>query len=130
MNNLLFLTIVLITSSSEVQVIYNKVSVDDYLNYKVGSVTKRSYSNSPEGLKILNKEVSAFKDGNSASQVFINISEAQDGGWLMSVAPNVTQVYGKKELDIFLATKKAKAMTDVLYVEFGQALEHKNVGRK
>jgi hypothetical protein len=129
MDNFFYLAIVLIMSPTEVQVIFNKVSVEQYKEYNIGTVQKKTFQNSADGFQLLSSEIDAFSQGHHQTTLFMNAStKEKGGGWMLTTLEKWSAVPDKTEIDAF-AKKNNQAVSDNLYAAFAQEKEIKNVTR-
>ncbi len=128
MSSTFYFAIILILSHTQVDVIWNKVSVDEYKSYKTGTFTHTSYSNSQKGFNDLSLAIDTFKHDNHVSECFIN-SATDNGGYLKELMKAMPLPYTEEDIRAY-AISKQKNLTDTTYVEFCHEKLIKNISRK
>lgn len=96
MSELIFIVVIVILSPQDIDVIFNKVTVNEYRNSEIGWQSSKRIRNSKKDILALTKEVEMFKGENSASECYLNFA-GKDAGWI-SQFMDVSQM--PRELDV------------------------------
>jgi len=124
MSDVFYFIIILIASPTDVDVIYNKVSVAEYKKFEAGMVDKKSYPNSPEGLRQILKDGDTFKEDNACQEMVINLA-GDNPGFLGAIGDKVTS----DNVEAYAKTRNLGIITDKVFVAFVHEKLVKNIAR-
>ena len=124
MSDILYFIIILIGSPTEVNVIYNKVSVAEYKKFETGTIARQSYANSIQGLEVIEKDSEKFKEGNSTQEMFIN-QAGDKSGFMGALGIKITQA----DVEAYAKAKNLGPVTDKVVVAFTHDKLVKNIAR-
>jgi len=129
MSDILYFYILLIVSPTQVDVIYNVVTVEQYKNHEVGAVTRKLYANSKSVyLETISHDIEGFSKNNSSQGVIFNLSA--DGGALQAMLKTYAKFFSLSDINTYAATKKLSSVNDEAYSLFAQDNSKVHITRK
>ncbi|MCB1176983.1 MAG: hypothetical protein KDK36_05330 [Leptospiraceae bacterium] len=81
MSNAFFIVIVVVLSSQNIDVIYNKVTPEQVKNYELGWQSSKRILNSQKEILTVSSEAKKFNGNKEPRECFLNFAGA-DGGWI------------------------------------------------
>jgi len=129
MSDILYFYILLIVSPTQVDVIYNVVTVEQYKNHEVGTVTRKSYVNSKSVyLETISHDIEGFSKNNSSHGVIFNL--AADGGALQVMLKPYAKFFLLSDINAYAEAKKVSSVSDDTYSLFAQDNSKLHITRK
>src|SRR4249920_1898854 len=103
MSDILYFYILLIVSPTQVDVIYNVVTVEQYKNHEVGTVTRKSYPNSKSAYtETISHDIEGFSKNERSQGVVFAL--AADGGALQSMLKPYATFLTRSDIDTYAAS--------------------------
>jgi len=105
MSDILYFYILLIVSPTQVDVIYNVVTVEQYKNHEVGAVTRKSYPNSKSAyLETISHDIEGFSKSSKSHGVMFTL--AADGGALQGTLKPFATLLTLSDINTYATSKK------------------------
>lgn len=124
MSDILYFTLILVLSPTQVDVIYNKVTWKEYEKFEIGTIERKSYTNSESGLKEIMLDSKKFSGSNTTMGVNIDLAE-NNLGFMKVVGIDAT----KEDVTSYARKKNISPVTDTVFVMFAHKKVLNNLGR-
>ncbi len=81
MSEIIYIVIIIILSPVNIDVIFNRVSIEEYKSSEIGWQSSKRIKNQKKEVLALNKEIASFAGNHHSEECYLNYS-GKDGGWI------------------------------------------------